>query len=452
MIDVLVIALLMVGVSASTIGPLAFDIAGGNAQRRYLVLAENPAELRPAGGYAGTVGIVTLDHFKLVDKTFVDVYAIDLRSKAPFQQPPDALANHLLGDQSWQLADSAWSPDFPTSAQNALRLYSLETGDSNIDGVIAINTFAIDKLLEVTGPVNVPTYDVTVNPGDTTLTALGLTRGVSSLNSNRKAFLNDLAAQILDRIQHPGPLEISRLPNAVSQMLADRSVMIWLKDPAEQQRVAAQGFDGRVRQDGGDYLYVVEANVEPSSKYNLVVDRTDDLSVQLDSSGNASSQLQMTWQNNAMDDGEPYQSLRAYSTNQVGLYGDYVRVLTPGSATLSSASGQGDQPIDQAEEVSTEANRAVFGNYLLTPPGKSALEYAWSTTGVATQASSGDWTYRLTVQKEPGALPSQFAAQITLPAGATIESTPPGATTNGETVAIAANLANDAQFEVRYRL
>ena len=33
-------------------------IMGWGGEKRYLVLAQNPAELRPAGGYTGTVGLV----------------------------------------------------------------------------------------------------------------------------------------------------------------------------------------------------------------------------------------------------------------------------------------------------------------------------------------------------------------------------------------------------------
>ncbi len=81
-------------------------------------------------------------------------------------QPPTELANYLLGpDQPWQLADANWSPDFPTSARDALRLYTNESGDDRIDGVLGITTYTIDELLEVTGPIAVPEYGATIASG-----------------------------------------------------------------------------------------------------------------------------------------------------------------------------------------------------------------------------------------------------------------------------------------------
>ena len=40
----------------------------------------------------------------------------------------------------------------------------------------------------------------------------------------------------------------------------------WFRDAADQQLAARSGFDGSVRQDPGDYLYPVDANVAPATK------------------------------------------------------------------------------------------------------------------------------------------------------------------------------------------
>ena len=132
------------------------DILGWGGQKRYLVLAEDPAELRPTGGFIGTYGVVTFTNGRITERAFHDVYQLDLQDGLPYVQPPDALKDHLLGDYPWQLADANWSPDFPTSAQDALRLYALESKDTDIDGVIGITTYALDRILDVTGPIAGP--------------------------------------------------------------------------------------------------------------------------------------------------------------------------------------------------------------------------------------------------------------------------------------------------------
>jgi hypothetical protein len=427
-------------------------IIGWATPRRYLVLAQDPAELRPTGGYIGTVGTVAFSDGTLSERAFKDVYLLDFKPMVHFVQPPDALANHLLGNHSWQLADAAWSPDFPTAAQNALRLYSLESGDTNIDGVIALTTYAVDRLLEVTGPVDVPEYSATVAAGEVTLTALRLTRPTEEApTSERKAFLDTLAGAVIDRLY---ALPIEKWPqlfDAFVDMGNKRMLQVWFTDPEAQSLVASAAIGGELRQDAGDYLYVVEANLSPTSKYNLVVDRRDTLQVTLGASGDASSVLRMDWQNNALTPGEPYASIREYSESKVGLYGAYLRVLTPATSALLSTFASGADPIDAAEEVSSDAGRNVFGNFLLIEPGTADLAYSWTTPGAAAQ--SGDvWTYSLTIQKQPGLRPMPLSVSVALPPGATVETISDGATAGDGRVTFETTLVEDAQLEVQYRL
>ncbi len=136
---------------------------GHGGRKRYLVLAQNPAELRSAGGYAGTVGVVAFEDGALVEQRYRDVNELDLQAHLPFIKAPPELTNHLLGsEQSWRLADAAWAADFPEGAQRSVEFFELETDDADIDGVIAVTTYALDRILEVVGPVEVPEFGVTV--------------------------------------------------------------------------------------------------------------------------------------------------------------------------------------------------------------------------------------------------------------------------------------------------
>jgi hypothetical protein len=428
------------------------SILGWGGSRRYLVLAEDPAELRPSGGYAGTIGVVGFKDGQLVEQSFQDVYALDLKPGVPFVQPPEGLQSHLLvGGASWQLADANWSPDFPTAAQDALRLYTLESGDTRIDGVIALTTYAVDKILEVVGPVEVPEYGVTVRPGEVTLTALGLTRGISTPTSQRKEFLNVLANTVLGRLLALPPSKWLPLFQAFQAVGNERLMLTWFADPAAEKLVAGSPMAGAVRQDAGDYLSVVEANVAPTSKYNLVVKRHDSLDVAIAADGSAEETLRLDWTNDAAKAGEPYASIRDYSTAKDGRYGAYVRVLTPIDSELVDASGQTDQPIAGVESIAPEAGRNSFANYLLMAPGASSLTYRWLEPEAVRQAA-GAWTYVLTVQRQPGAAPGTTTIRVTLPAGARVGALPAGATLNGSVVSFTTAPSIDAQLTLQYTL
>ncbi len=186
-------------------------ILGWDGPRRYLVLTQDPAELRPSGGFIGSFGIITFDKGTVAERRFLNVEALDYTNDYPFVKPPQELADYLLGArQSWQLADAGWSPDFPTSAQDAVRLYTNESGDTHIDGVLGLTTFTIDELLKVTGPITVPGYDVTIASGETTLKVLQVTRLPRKPGEDAKAFLPVFADQLLAALVRPAATDLGR--------------------------------------------------------------------------------------------------------------------------------------------------------------------------------------------------------------------------------------------------
>jgi len=423
---------------------------GWQGRKRYLVLAQDPAELRPTGGFTGTFGVVTFQNGRIVERSFRDVYTLDGQPGLPYVAPPDALRDHLLGDYPWQLADANWSPDFPTSAKDALRLYTLESTDSDIDGVIAVNTFTLDRILAVTGPVHVPEYDVTVAAGETTMTSLAYTRTSQAAGQNRKQFLDDFAAAVIDKVMELPADRWPELLTALGSMGDERLASAWFVDPALQAAIAGTPWSGEVRQDAGDYVFVVDANQAPASKYNLAVTRSLELDVRLDERGDAEDTLRITYQNDAGEQGEPYTSLRAWSTDHDGMYATYTRVLTAPGSEVEEVTGGSVTPLGAPEEVSEVAGRPTFANYLLVPPGRTLLRYQWSVPGAAVSIGGREREYTLTIQKQPGMGPEPLTVRIHLPNSAHPISKPPGMQVADGIAMLTTTLVEDFQVSVRY--
>jgi hypothetical protein len=435
-------------VRADTVLP---GILGWGGQKRYLVLAEDPAELRPTGGFIGTYGIVAFEGGRLVERTFHGIDSLDSQPGLPYVKPPAPLQGHLLGKYPWQLADANWSPDFPTSALQAQRFYTLESGDADVDGVIALTTYAIDRLLEVTGPVTVPEYDVTVAPGQTTEVVLKVTRESMIPGVDRKAFLDVFAAMVMDRVLALPPSRWPDLLDRVEAVRSERQAAVWLVDPSAQRLVVEGRWDGAVRQDAGDFVMPVDSNVAPASKYSIITDRSLSLQVAIDQVGNAENTLTFTWRNRLNDTGTDYQWLRETSTTDQ--YGSFFRLLVPERSRLVWAAGGTYGRITGAETVESEAGRTAFGNYLMIPPGQGQLAYRWISPYAAAVDSDGrSGLYRLTIQKQMGTLGDAVSLRITLPEGARLLNATPGLTIQGRAVTLDTRLAADLQLEVRYSL
>ena len=427
------------------------DMLGMNGPRRYLVLVEDPAELWPSGGFIGTYGLVTFDQGRITKSLFQNALLLDSTPGLPYVEPPAALKDHLLGaGGSWQLADAGWSPDFPTSAQEALALYTHESGDNQIDGVIALNTYSIDLVLGVTGPVSVPNYGVTFTAGQTTMTALANTRQPADPSTDRKAILGAFGGQLLNAMLTMPTAKWPDLMNALGNAAGQRQLMVWTKDSGAEALVSWAGWDGAVRKDAGDYVEAVDVNVAPTSKYNLVTHRTQDLAVQIDDLGDADDTLTLNWDNEA--DQPEASALRALPyTGTDGMLADYLRVLTPDQSRLQSVSGGRLAQLTGVEEISSEAGRTAYGLFLLEPPGLTSATISWiSPRPVETDNTTG--LYRLTVQKEAGRPAEPLSVRITVPKSAIILETSAGMTVDGRTASLQTAAATDVQLWVRYSL
>ncbi|MGH2512538.1 MAG: DUF4012 domain-containing protein [Candidatus Limnocylindrales bacterium] len=427
-------------------------ILGWDGPRRYLVLTQDPAELRPTGGFIGSFGIIAFDKGRITERQFQDVFLLDLSRNYPFVKAPDPLSRYLLGPtQSWQLADSNWSPDFPTSAAEAITLYHNEGGTGQIDGVLGLTTYTIDQLLTLTGPITVPEYNATVASGETTLKILQLTRAAPTPGQNRKAFLSTFADQLFGTLLALSPQKWADLAGEANLFRTQRLFTAWFADPVAEALTTQAGFDGAVLQSAGDYLYPVDSNVAPVSKLNAVTDRALDLTVQLDQYGDAHDNLAIAWTNQIETAlGAPYRVLPTLQDLRV--LGLYFRLLVPDRSRLETVSGGSYQRLTAPADIGTESSREVIANYLRVPAGTTRLDYAWISPYAADSADDGTFTYRLTIQKQPGLRAGPLHLVINLPPGAILLDQSAGLTVHAGSVSLDTTFDQDLVLAIRYRM
>ena len=134
------------------------DILGGNGPRKYLFLFQNNQEMRATGGFIGSYGI--LDIFDgHVKKFFIDgIFNPDGQLKEKIV-PPIPIQKISA---AWSLHDSNWFPDFPVSAEKAIAFYE-KTGGPTVDGIITLTPTVMQKMLEITGPIEMPDYGLVLD-------------------------------------------------------------------------------------------------------------------------------------------------------------------------------------------------------------------------------------------------------------------------------------------------
>src|SRR4029450_127322 len=137
--------------------------AGQGGERRYLVVAQNPAELRGTGGILGALAILTFRDGRLSISGTAPIQDLADPAQSDVPDPSEEYARNydqFGGAASWH--NMNMTPDFPSAAQAALTNYRVGQG-RRLDGVIAVDPYAFRAMLSVTGAVAVPGVRVSLD-------------------------------------------------------------------------------------------------------------------------------------------------------------------------------------------------------------------------------------------------------------------------------------------------
>ncbi|WP_229403423.1 DUF4012 domain-containing protein [Micromonospora okii] len=142
-------------------------LLGAEGPRRYLMVSQNPAELRATGGMFGAYATIEAEDGRLrmgAQGTSAQLGLFD----PPLELRPEVRRLYTDLPGVWP-ADVNLTPHFPTAAALFREMYRRRTG-STVDGVLAVDPVVLSYLLKATGPVPVPGHPTLV--GDTVVRTL----------------------------------------------------------------------------------------------------------------------------------------------------------------------------------------------------------------------------------------------------------------------------------------
>lgn len=418
-------------------------LAGYPDEQTYLFLLENNTELRPAGGFIGTYGVLRVQNGEISSFTTDNIYNLDVPAEAYLRvTPPEPLQRYVQAS-NWYLRDSNWSPNFPDSAKKALWFYEQERGPvKSFDGVIAVTPTFIESLIELTGDVSVQGITFTKENFIDTL-EYQVEKGYyrqGLAESDRKEIIGSLSQILLDRILALPQARWGALWTTFIQDVERKQILIYLNAPEVQSIIESENWGGVVKATQGDYLQVVDANMA-ALKSDPGVKRSIDYSVRLEN-GSAIATLTVVYRNEG--------TLSWKSTR----YRTYTRLYVPAGSELISSSGfstndklLNGKPTDAG--VFSELGKTVFAGFISIEPqetGTLTLDYRLPDE-LARQIRSRQ--YVLDVQKQPGSgeheltvkFDGQFQPKSILPSDFS-------SSVNGSVVQYSGQLDKDLRFSV----
>ncbi len=374
---------------------------GSPNKMRTLIVLQNSDEIRPTGGFIGSLGNIEMDGGDVKDIIFNDVYSIDTPSKKIVTDIPPAPITEHLGVSQWFLRDTNWSPDFPMSAAKILDVYKREAATAGLDvgiptAVIAVTPAFFKSILELTGPV---TTTSGVYTSETFFDKIqyeveqGFLKKGSSI-TDRKKVLGELGSAILEKLKYLPSAKWNDAMTLVQYAFERKQLQAYASDVSLLQALDTQGWTGRAKETKQDFLWVIDANLG-ALKTDGVMDKKIIYTVDAhadDVAPMATVTLEYTNTNKKID----WRYTR---------YQSYTRVYVPeGSEFVTSTAAHVD--------VSNELGKKVYGAYWVIEPGytkKMSFTYRLPQDVIA-RISSG--TYRLDWPKQAGADKTQLTLDV----------------------------------------
>lgn len=401
--------------------------AGFENRKTYLVLLQNSAELRPTGGFIGSIGKLIMEGGVMRDFSIQDVYVVDGQLKGHVD-PPIPI-REILGQEHWYLRDSNWDPDFEISGERAAWFYEKET-EEVVDGVVAISTPFVTNLLKVTGPLTLSDYNEQISADNFLGKSIYYTQEEFFPGSTQKRdFLGTLTRTLLLQLTSDASLQPLALFRAIADGFASRDIQIMFRDEDDQAYVRHVGWSGnvfgRVACSGvdkeiciADPLVVNEANLSVS-KVNAFVTHENSREVVIHENGEISERVTIVLENTAQDN----------KRGIGGPYTTYMRFFVPIDASVEDATLDGisipardgksgpTHPVPYKERVMSPDHLQALGIALSVPPGKKSEVQVMYKRGYKLFASGPEGVMDILLAKQPGLSDVKQAVRVQYPSG-----------------------------------
>jgi len=383
--------------------------------QNYVIVTQNADEIRPAGGFIGSVITMDIDAGYYDDFDFYDVYSIDNPASGVWSEIPPAPIKEHLGVTKWFMRDANWSPDFPTSAERVLDFYERERAvplgtAPHQTGFIALEPGFFESLLAFTGPVIVDgktfnadnfmdllQYEVEMAPGIT--------------QENRKELMGYVAEEIIAKIQNLPRSDWPKVLGIITTALDQKQILLYNRDPKIQSTIDARNWSARAKPTSGDFLWIIDANLA-ALKTDGVMSKSVQYTLDARDLEHPKANVTLT-----------YQNTNRQITWRYTRYRSYTRVYVPEGSTLISSTGAmagdltqtGGRFVPGKVDVMKDLGKTVFGAFWAIEPGKTGkLSFTYELPK-SSVASILDGTYRLDWPKQPGVDNAEFNVKILFP-------------------------------------
>ena len=397
------------------------QLLGEPDEKRYLLLFQNDAELRPTGGFMTAYAILKVHHGKITPLKSEDIYALDDRFRKRVEAP-EVLVSYVkfpYGDEArkgitpnWRIRDMNLSPDFKLSMDVFSEYYSQTSETEKIDGIIAIDTTVPVELLKILGPIGVGGWGNFSAENDPRCQCPQVIyelekladKPIGGFKENRKAVLGPLMHSILTNMMGSPRKMWPEFFNAGLKAIKEKHLLLYFFDEEAQKSAENFNASGRINDYEGDYLHINDCSFS-GAKSNMFIKESVKQEVEIAQDGAVVKTLTIDYKNP-----EPASdcNLEKGELCLNAPYRNWFRVYVPKGSELIEASGS-ETEVESYEDFGKTVFEGFFGDkYPLRPLGSAKLVLRYK---LPFKIQKGE-KYQLFIQKQPGTYGYEYAVVV----------------------------------------
>jgi hypothetical protein len=388
------------------------SLLGGSGVRHYFVAFMTPSESRGLDGFIGAFAELTVDQGRVTlarSGPVTQLVAAASQRSPKLEGPADYLyrySNFLPQDN---FEDVTYSPDFPTVEDVIAQLYP-QLGGDHIDGVLALDPYALAALLQFTGPISVSGFAsqlTSANAAEVLLRGQYLTASSNPAEDARHDLLQEALSVAFAKLASgslPAPKDLAA---ALDPEVRQGRLLFWTQHPSDQPLLSRLGLQGAFPQPGktSDVLAVTVSNSGNNKIDGYLHERLSDRMTYDPADGHVEDDVTIALANDAPSSGLPSYVIGSYPGSGLppGTNYTWLSVYSPLALTGATSDGRTMAFAAGIPEVGLLAYSAY-----VTVPAMSTVSIQVELDGDIAAGS----VYRDTIRLQPLANPSTVDVSV----------------------------------------
>jgi len=354
--------------------------------KRYLLIFQNNTEARATGGFMGSYALVDFSRGRIKNLEVPGGGTYDTEAgllKSIVSPRPLQLVK-----ARWYFWDANWWPDWPMSARKIMWFYE-QSGGSTVDGVISLTPDVVVDLLRLTGPIDLPEFQTTVSADNFMETVQTLAEQKPPATTKPKQIIGALTEALIAKLTAKADQDQwLKIINVIERSLNEKQILLYFSNQDLENKVNDLGWDGGLHETSGDYLSVINTNLN-GGKSDGEIKQTVELVTNILADGSLVNHLTITRDHQGIL-GRGFGGMRNF---------DWLRIYVPRGSKLLSAEGfkapnlasfkavdpawQEDPALDNERaalvsdpsgtKIYEEQGKTVFANWSIIDPGQATV-------------------------------------------------------------------------------